>query len=174
MNAALVGPEAQVALRERLERMPRTFTVVEDHGNPLAPLTVLENETGKALRFALGQVLRIEDARSADTGTRYVRVWLDDGRTFALSGIGIVFLPLTHSTGPVPDLPPTASFADFQKLLRHLQHLVTDHHDGHLAEALQVLLVLLAFLDGARAIGLSVEAEERTLEPLLTALEKAR
>lgn len=172
MAEPLRGVEAQVALRERIERMPRTFTLVEDHGNPLAPVTVLENDSGKQLRFAMGQVLQVEDDRSPDTGTRYLRLWLDDGRHLALSGIGFVFQPLTHSTGPLPDLPPAASFRDFQKLYRHLDHLMTDHHEGREREALQVLMVLLAFLDGARALGLSVDEEERTLEPILERLEK--
>ena len=170
--AALTGDSARAALRAYLERQPRTFLLEEGKGT--APAAVVELATGKRLRFAFGQVLTVEEDRSPASGSRYLRVALDDGRSFALAGIGIVFAPVFTSTGPLPDCPAAASSQDFTKLLRHLEHLVEAHEDEHQREALQVLMVLLAFLDGARAVGLEVDREERALEPLLDALERRR
>lgn len=166
------GEQAQVALREWLERQGRfTFRLIEEAKSPTAPVTLLEIEQDKRLSFAWGQVTRVEEDRSPQTGSKYIRVLLDDGRSFALAAAGIVFAPSFASTGPLPECPATASFTDFQRLRRHLDHLVTDHHDEHEREALQVLMVLLAFLDGARALGLDVSEEERDLDRILKQLE---
>lgn len=169
---AYEGERAQAALRDWLERQGRfTFRVIEEGKSPTAPISLLEIEQDKRLSFAWGQVSRVEEARSPQTGSKYLRVLLDDGRSFALAGAGIVFAPSFASTGPLPECPTTASFTDFQRLKKHLDHLVTDHHDEHEREALQVLMVLLAFLDGARAIGLDVSEEERELDGILKRLE---
>jgi hypothetical protein len=60
---------------------------------------------------------------------------------------------------------------DFEKLYAHLLHLADDEHEGHQREALQTMMVLIAFLDGARALGLQVEREERRLDAQLRKLE---
>lgn len=173
MTASHTGGAAAEVLAEFLERQRLAFTVVEDPKNPAAPITIVESFSKKTLSFSYGQVERVEEARSPQTQTRYLRVMLDDGRAFALAGVGIVFSPSFTSTGPLPECPPTASFRDFEKLFRHLSHVVDEHHDGHELEALQVFNVLLAFLDGARALGLDVGPEERRLEGVLEKLEAA-
>ncbi len=165
------GEAAAETLREWLERNPIAFTLVETSKSKTAPVEIVERLSLKSLRFAFGQVLRVETGRTSQLGSKYLRVRLDDGRSFALAGIGIVFAPVFTSTGPVPDCPETACFKDYDRLFRHLHHLVHDHHEGHEREALQVLMVLLAFLDGARAIGLDVGREERELEKILKKLE---
>ena len=171
MTASHTGEAAADVLAEFLERQRIAFLVVEDPKNPSAPITVIENFSKKSLTFAYPEVVRVEEARSPQTQTRYLRVALADGRAFALAGLGIVFAPSFASTGPLAECPPTASFRDFEKLFGHLSHVIDEHHEGHEAESLQVLLVLLAFLDGARAIGIDVGEEERRLEPILEKLE---
>lgn len=166
------GEDAQVALREWLERQGRfAFRVVETGKEKTAPVTLVETEYDKRLTFAWGQVVRVEEARIPQLDSKYLRVLLDDGRSFAVAGMGFVFAPSFASTGPLEECPPTACFADFWRLEGHLEHLVTDHHEGHEREALQVLMVLLAFLDGARAVGLEVGDEERSLDEILKKLE---
>lgn len=157
-------------LEETVARMPRAFLLTA-HPGPPARASLVELAHDKRLDFAPGEVRRVEHQRSATTGTRYHPVHLEDGRQFALTGFGFAFAPAFHSTGPLPDCPATASFADYHRLFRHLSHLVSDHHEGHLQEALQCLMILLAFLDGARALGLEVGEEECALEPLLKKLE---
>ncbi|MEQ8275525.1 MAG: hypothetical protein RMA76_33285 [Deltaproteobacteria bacterium] len=173
MTASHTGEAAAEVLSEFLERQRLAFSVVEDPKNPHAPITVIENFSKKSMTFSYGQVDWVQEARSPQTQTRYLRVSLDDGRSFALAGIGIVFAPSFVATGPLAECPPTASFRDFEKLYRHVSHVVDEHHEGHELEALQVFMVLLAFLDGARAIGLDVGEEERRMEPILEKLEAA-
>lgn len=168
----LTGPAAQAAVREYLERYRIPFETIEDPRGSIAPITVLERLSGKSIRFAIPQVTVAEEAKNTETGSPYLRIELDDGRRFALSAIGIVFAPSFVATGPVPDCPATACFQDFYKLYRHLEHLALDGHEEHKKEAVQTLMVLLAFLEGARAAGIDVAEEERELDVLLEKLER--
>ena len=149
-------------LRAFVERLRFTFALIEEGSN----ISLIELPREKKLAFQKGDIASLEQARAPQTGSSYLRIQLADGRRLALASMGFVFAPSFASTGEVADCPPTASFADFEKLFRHLAHLVEDHHEGHEQEALQVFMVLLAFLDGARAIGLDVGPEERKLEPI--------
>jgi hypothetical protein len=168
----LRGEDAIAAVREYLERYHIPFQVIEDPKSPTAPITVIERLSGKSIRFAWGAILEAEHAKNAESGSPYLRVALDDGRKFALSNIGVVFAPSFLATGPVPDCPATASWVDFDKLFRHLEHLSQDNHEEHEREAVQVLMVLLAFLEGARLAGFEVDEEERELQAILEKLER--
>lgn len=168
----LRGPEAIAAVKDYLARYRIPFQVIEDPRSPTAPVTVLERLSGKSVRFAWGAVLEAEPAKNAETGSPYLRVTLDDGRRLAFSAVGLVFAPSFLSTGPVPDCPPTGCFVDYAKLERHLSHLVAEDHEEHHKEALQVLMVLLAFLEGARLVGIDVAEEEHDLQELLEQLER--
>jgi hypothetical protein len=165
------GEEAVAVLREWLERQGRfAFRVVESSKEKIAPITLIEIEHDKRLTFAWGEIARVEEARIPQLDSKYLRVLLGDGRSFAVSGVGFVFAPSFASTGPLEECPETACFADFWKLERHLEHLITEENRER--EALQVLMVLLAYLDGARAVGLSVSEEEETLDSILKKLEE--
>ena len=158
----------QVLFKRWLEGPGRfAFRVVEDAGT----VTLLEVECGKQLTFSWQHVVQAQERRTPSTGSKYIQVLLEDGRNFSVSGVGLVFAPDFKSTGPLGECPATMCFRDFARLQRHLDHLITDDHEGHEAEALQVFMVLLASLDGARAIGLSVDQEERALESRLKQLE---
>lgn len=163
-------------LGEWLSARSNTFAILEDPNSgstaTLLPVTVIERATDKRISFAWGQVRQAELARNHDTGASYVRVFLDDDRRFAFAGMGIVFAPSFASTGPLPDCPSTACFFDYHRLFGHLEHLVADRHEEHGHEALRVLMVLLAFIDGARALGVDVSSEERALDEKLERLEK--
>ena len=164
------GEQAQAVLREWLERQGRfVFRVIETGKEKTAPITLVEIEYDKRLDFAWGEIALVEEARIPQLESKYLRVLLEDGRSFAVAGMGFVFAPSFASTGPLPDCPETACFADFYKLKAHLDHLVSE--ENREKEALQVLMVLLAYLDGARAVGLDVGEEERHLEESLKLLE---
>jgi hypothetical protein len=158
-------------IRSWIQRHRFSFELLEDPGAKTAPVTVLEKESGKGLSFPLGAIARLEEDRDSVRGSSYLRVMLEDGRSFALSSAGFVFAPSFVSTGPLPDCPPAASLVDFRRLFGHLVHLVEEVSEGHEAEALQVILVLIAFIDGARQIGLQVSEEERMLDAQLGKLE---
>ena len=75
----------------------------------------------------------------------------------------------------MPDCPPAACFSDFEKLFRHAEHLLDERHvEEHAREALQTVMVLLAFLEGARLAGLEVTEEERELQAVFEKLEAKR
>jgi hypothetical protein len=166
--------EAKTAVRAWLERNPVAFEVIEDPKAPQKPVTLVERLSGKTLSFAWDALQNAEARQHPATRTTYYALTLDDGRAFAISSLGFIFAPSFASTGPLPDCPSAACFLDFHKLYRHLEHLAREDHEAQKSEALQVLFVLLAFLDGARAIGLDVSEEERLLEPILTRLESSR
>lgn len=172
MGDTLEGAAAAEQVRGWLTRNPIPFAVVEPAvGGPTAPVTVIERATGKSLSFPWAAVTEVSQAPLPATGTPYLRILLDDGRVFAISSLGFIFAPAFTSTGPLPDCPSSASFLDYRRLFGHLRHLAAEDDPAHVREALQVLMVLLAFLDGARAIGLEVAEEERGLEPILHRLE---
>jgi len=51
-----------------------------------------------------------------------------------------------------------------------LRHLASEADRGR--EAMQIVMLLIAILDGARTVGLEVGAETQAVEEILTVLEK--
>lgn len=151
-----------------------TFALMDEGNKTTDPITIVERNSGKSISFNPGAILQTEEARDSIRGGKYLRVALDDGRNFALAGMGFVFAPSFVSTGIIPDCPPTACMMDFDKLFRHLCHLIEDVDNGRDKEAMQVIMILLAYLDGARALGLDISREEGRLEKQLEILEKAK
>jgi hypothetical protein len=87
----------------------------------------------------------------------------------ALADVGFAFAPSTASTGPLPDLPATFCFRDFRHLASGAEALLGE--DGREREAIAAVMLGIALLDGARAVGFEVGREERELESLLRRLE---
>jgi hypothetical protein len=148
-----------------------TFALMDEGSKAGDEIQILERSSGKVLSFAPGAVTDLEEDRDPVRGGRYLRIRLDDGRNFAMAGMGFVFAPSFVSTGPVSDCPSTACMMDFQKLFHHLSHLVDEVEQGRDQEAMQVIMILLAYLDGARALGLDIGSEEEKLERQLARLE---
>ncbi|MCB9655896.1 MAG: hypothetical protein H6729_17355 [Deltaproteobacteria bacterium] len=166
------GVPLDIRMRAWLSRHAMRFAVLESGTGARTTLTLIENPRGKRLSFAVGAIRAVDAALDAHAGGDYLRIMLDDGRSFALSKMGFVFAPRFEATGPLPDCPATACFIDYDRILSHLQHLAQPSHASQHDEALRVFFVLLAFLNGARAIGLDVEEEEETLEAILERLER--
>jgi hypothetical protein len=136
---------------------------------------ILDVFSGKALPLDWGGVARVAELRNADTGAPYLVLLRDDGRQVILADVGVAFEPLTASTGPLPGLPPVVCFRDFAATEARLTHALVDHPEdppdrGHL----DLLLFLVALVDGARAVGFDVSREERRLETLLREIEARR
>ncbi len=70
----------------------------------------------------------------------------------------------------MPELPQTFCFRDFAHLSQGVETLLAE--EGREKEALGGILMSIALLDGARAVGLSVAREERRLDALLRSLEE--
>lgn len=137
--------------------------------------SVLDVGAGKVLPLDWRRVARVAAMAQADTGAPYLVLLRDDGRQVILADVGVAFEPLTASTGPLPGLPPVVCFRDFAAVEARLTHALLDHPDdavdrGHL----DLLLFLIALVDGARAVGFDVSREERRLEALAGEIEARR
>jgi hypothetical protein len=155
----------QARLRTWMEGAPGVFDC--------APLTdgvrLTETATGKSLVLPAEAVRDVETRTNAQTGRAYLVLDREDRQPLALADAGFVFALDTRSTGPLPSAPPVMSFRDFRRLYEHLRHRV-EQPDGR-REALDVLMILIASLDGARAAGLATEVEEGELDAVLRRLE---
>ena len=130
---------------------------------------LLEPGTGKELRIRWGEIAHVEERSTALRPAPYLLLLFEDGRQVALADVGFAFAPSTANTGPLPDLPATFCFADFRHLSQGIESLL--EQEGREKEALGAILLCIALLDGARAAGLDVSREERSLEALLRRLE---
>ena len=142
--------------------------------DPIGP-ALLDVFSGKALPLDFSLVSAVEERTDADTGRPYLAVALDGEREIAIADPGIAFAPLTAATGPVDGLPRAVCFRDLASAEGRLTHFLLGHPDeppdrAHVA----LFLFCLATVDGARAVGFDVSAEERRLERILGELEARR
>ena len=151
-----------------LDTRPGLFVLQDDPGG----VRLTEVATAKSLHLPAGQVEEIEVRHDAYTGAEYLALSVATRPPLALSEVGFAFTLETRNTGPLSGAPPVMSFADYRRLHRHLLHLLDTQDDPeHRREALDITMVLIASLDGARAVGLAVDSEEAALEPLIRRLE---
>jgi len=166
-------PPTRVAIRERLERFAR-----ESRGAVLwdAERSILYDVFyGKSLPLDLSRVEGLHERKNAESGHPYLVVVRDDARQIVLAEVGIAFEPLTASTGSLPDLPQVVCFRDLANAEGQLRHALVDHPGEEVTRShLALFLFCLAIVDGARAVGFDVSAEERRLEPLLAEIEARR
>lgn len=136
---------------------------------------LLDVFSGKALPLDWTRVAAVEERRDADTGRPYLALSLDGGAELALADQGVAFAPATAGTGPLRGLPRAVCFRDLASAEGRLTHFLLDH-PGEPPDRTHVDLFLfcLAVVDGARAVGFDVSAEERRLERVLGELEARR
>lgn len=131
---------------------------------------LLEAGSGKELRVRWDELSQAEEKRSNLRASPWLVLMWNDGRQVALAEVGFAFAPSTANTGALPDLPQTLCFRDFRHLSQGVESLLAE--EGREKEALGGILLCIALLDGARALGLEVSREERRLDALLRALEQ--
>ncbi len=126
---------------------------------------LLDVPSGKTL------ALRHEDVVSVQPTEAGLTLWLRDGRTVSLDAVGVTFAPQFSNTGAVPGLPPRVGFELLSaKLLRLKRDL---YATGAPSEAtVRDLMACLAIVDGARAVGFDVAAEDAQLSWHLEELER--
>lgn len=161
----------RAAQRARVERFAR-----EHPGSVLYDgATLLDVGSGKALALDWRRVTGLEERRDAATGRPYLALRREDGSEVALADQGIAFPPSTASTGPLEGLPPAVSFGDLLRAEAQLRHFLLDHPGEPPGPAhVATFLFCLAVVDGARAAGFDVSAEERRLDAVLNELEARR
>ena len=161
---------AQRALLERFSRERPTALLLDS-----AAPALLDVFSGKVLAIDWSRLEGVAEARNRDTGAPYLALLRDDGRQVILADVGIAFEPLAAATGPLPGLPAVVCFRDFVATAGRIEHLLVDHPGEPVTrDHLDLFLFLVALVDGARAVGFDVSAEERRLERILGEIEARR
>jgi hypothetical protein len=160
--------EAKTKVLRYLGDNPGLFAAVEEPDGRAAQL--LERASGKVLTVRWDELAEVALRASELRPHPYLILLWQDGRQVALADVGFAFAPSIQSTGPLPDLPDVFCFRDFRHLASGAQSLL--EQEGRELEALRALLLGIALLDGARAVGFDVSREERQLEVTLRELER--
>ena len=162
-------PALVQTLRAFCERHPGWALFDEPTGE------LLEIASGKRLRLPVRELVAAEERVNAVTRRPYLVLRFGDGHELALADIGLAFPPVAPAVPQAPQLPPVVCFQDFRAALAQLQHQAAAHRDQKLDRAVLDLMVLaLGILEGARRVGFDVSDEERALEAVLSELEKRR
>ena len=159
---------ARAKVESFVRQNPRLFVLVESPDGRSAQ--IVETGTGKALQVEWGELADAVEKENPVRRSGYQVLVFTDGRQIALADVGFAFAPSTVNTGPLPDLPSTFCFRDFRHLTTGVQALLGE--EGREREALSAVMLALALLDGARAVGFDVSREERELDLLLRRLEE--
>lgn len=127
--------------------------------------------SGKSLKLKKNNIEKIElKANTLNSGEDYVVLLLSQGNQLVLASQGFVFPPDFTNTGPMTLPSPVYCLQDFAQLFHRLQHLAAEAERQR--EAVELIMVLIAILDGAKGVGLDVEAEAEAVEKILSQLER--
>lgn len=135
---------------------------------------LLDTASGKSLHLPWSDVKAFEEKVHPETNDSYLVLLLEDGHQIALVDPGgVAFAPSQVNTGPLKDLPPVVCLKDFQTLKERIDHYLYVHQDEPPPkECLNLVMISIAILDGARAIGFNVGDLEGELEKSLRDIER--
>ena len=161
-----------VEARAKLERW------VKSHRNVVLydPVehTLMDVASGKALPFPWRDLEAFEEKIHPETGEPYLVFLLASGVQLVLVDPGgVAFAPSKANTGTLPNLPPVVCLRDFALLLQRVAHHLQHHLDDPVPrDCLDAIMLCIAILDGARAVGFEVDDLEKTLDGSLQELER--
>ncbi len=136
-------------------------------------LELRELHSGKTRRFHRGDIQSSQEKSNAlHPQQSYLLLLLKSGHQLVLSQQGFAFPPDFRHTGPLPLPSQVYCMGDYQMLLSKCRHLT--EHEERRRDCLDLLMLLIALLDGADAVGLDVDTEKHELETLLIQLEKEK
>ena len=135
--------------------------------------SLMDVASGKTIRLPWQELKAFEEKVHPETRDNYLVLLFENGTQVALVDPGgIAFTPLTENTGPLRDLPPVVCLKDFFTLKGRVDHYLYDHPDEPLPkEVLDLVMICIATLDGARAVGFDVGDLEGELEKSLKEIE---
>lgn len=165
---ANVVDQAKAKLRAWVETH-RHVVLFDEESSSLMDVT-----SGKTIRLPWQDVRAFEEKVHPETKDNYLVLLLENGTQIALADPGgIAFAPSTENTGPLPDLPPVVCLKDFFTLKGRVDHYLYDHRDEPPPkEVLDLVMICIATLDGARAVGFGVGDLENELEKSLKEIER--
>jgi hypothetical protein len=139
-----------------------------------AASTLLDVASGKTTIVPWRDVAAYEEKTHPETDDAYLVLLLENGSQIALVDPGgVAFAPLTENSGPVSGLPQVVCLKDFFTLKGRVDHYLYDHPDEPPPrECLDMTMICIATLDGARAVGFDVRDLEQELEKSLNEIEK--
>ena len=136
--------------------------------------TLLDVASGKAVRISWGEVEKFEEKPHPETGGTYLVLLFENGLQIALVDPGgVAFAPSTVNSGPLAHLPAAACLRDFLVLKQRIDHYLQDHPDEPPPrECADMVMMCIAILDGARAVGFDIGDLEEALQESLSELER--
>ncbi len=135
---------------------------------------LLDVASGRTVQLPWRDFKAFEEKVHPETKDAYLVVLFEDGHQIALVDPGgVAFEPSTVNTGPLRDLPPVACLKDFQTLKQRVDHYLHAHQEeAPPKECLDLIMICIAILDGARAMGFDVGDLEGELDKSLRELER--
>ena len=135
--------------------------------------SLMDVASGKAIHLPWQELKAFEEKVHPETKETYLVLLFENGTQVALVDPGgIAFAPSTENAGPLRDLPPVVCLKDFFTLKSRVDHYLYDHPDEPLPkEVLDLVMICIATLDGARAVGFDVGDLEGELEKSLKEIE---
>ena len=136
--------------------------------------TLRDVSSGKSLKVQWSDMAAFEEKIHPETSDRYLVLLFESGKQIALVDPGgVAFAPSTENSGPVSNLPPVVCLRDFFTLKQRADHYLYDHPDEPPPrECLDMIMICIATLDGARAVGFDVGDLEGELEKSLNEVER--
>ena len=130
--------------------------------------------SGKTIRLPWQELKAFDEKVHPETKDSYLVLLFENGTQVALVDPGgIAFAPSTENTGLLRDPPPVVCLKDFSTLKGRLDHYLYDHPDEPPPkEVLDLVMICIATLDGARAVGFDVAELEGELEKSLKEIER--
>ena len=138
--------------------------------------TFLDIASGKSIKLKWRDLAAFEEKIHPETKEAYILLLFENGNQLALVDPGgIAFAPSTENTGPVQNLPPVVCLRDFFTLKNRVDHYLYDHPDQPPPrECLDLVMICIATLDGARKVGFDVADLEGELEKSLNEIERRK
>ena len=135
---------------------------------------LLDVASGKRLKLNWAVLAGFQEKVHPETQDPYLVLLFDDGTQLALVDPGgVAFAPSIANSGPVENLPAVVCLRDFLMLKQRIDHYLYDHPDEPPPrECLNLILICIATLDGARAVGFDVGDLEGELEKSLDEVER--
>jgi hypothetical protein len=135
---------------------------------------LLDVASGKSTRLPWREVTAFEEKVHPETKDTYVLLLFENGSQMALVDPGgVAFPPSTENSGRLDGVPPVVCLRDFLTLKQRVDHYLYDHPDEPPPrETLDMLMLCIATLDGARAVGFDVSDLEGELEKSLSEIER--
>ena len=164
------GIAAQAKVRVRAWSDAHRHAVLFDD----AESTLLDVASGKSTRLPWRALSAFEEKTHAETGDTYLVLLFENGSRIALVDPGgVAFPPSTENSGEIGTLPPAVCLRDFFVLKQRVEHFLYDHPDEPPPrETLDMVMLCIATLDGARAAGFDVADLEADLEKSLSEIER--